>query len=56
MAEGQAGGVLHTMAIKHDYKMDLLRDLDQGQGLSPDEVSELRRTTYLTQLMLCPLC
>ncbi|KAL0178806.1 hypothetical protein M9458_024248, partial [Cirrhinus mrigala] len=26
---------------------DLLKDVDKGQGLSPDEVAELRRTTDL---------
>ncbi|KAL1249624.1 hypothetical protein QQF64_020629 [Cirrhinus molitorella] len=29
------------------YQADLLKDLDKGQGLSPDEVAELRRTTDL---------
>ncbi len=29
------------------YQADLLKDLDKGQGLSPDEVAELRHTTDL---------
>ncbi|XP_051748234.1 uncharacterized protein LOC127511460 [Ctenopharyngodon idella] len=29
------------------YQADLLKDLDQGQGLSPDAVAELRHTTDL---------
>ncbi len=29
------------------YQADLLKDLDKGQGLSPDKVAELRRTTDL---------
>ncbi len=38
---------LHTMAVLQAYQADLLKDLDNGQGLSPDEVAELRRTTDL---------
>ncbi|XP_050988385.1 uncharacterized protein LOC127179128 [Labeo rohita] len=41
-AAGQAVGALHTMAV-----LQALKDLDKGQGLSPDEMSELRRTTDL---------
>ncbi|KAI2654735.1 Lamina-associated polypeptide 2, isoform alpha [Labeo rohita] len=46
-AAGQAVGALHTMAVLQAYQADLLKDLDKGQGLSPDEVTELRRTTDL---------
>ncbi|KAL0170818.1 hypothetical protein M9458_035414, partial [Cirrhinus mrigala] len=46
-AAGQAVGALHTMAVLQAYQADLLKDLDKGQGLSPDEVAELRRTTDL---------
>ncbi len=35
------------MAVLQAYQADLLKDLDSGQGLSPDEVAELRRTTDL---------
>ncbi len=35
------------MAVLQAYQADLLKDLDNGQGLSPDEVAELRRTTDL---------
>lgn len=35
------------MAVLQAYQADLLKDLDQGQGLSSDAVSELRRTTDL---------
>ncbi len=45
-AAGQAVASLHTMALQA-YQADLLKDLDNGQGLSPDEVAELRRTTDL---------
>ncbi len=44
---GQAVASLHTMAVLQAYQADLLKDLDNGQGLSPDEVAELRRTTDL---------
>ncbi len=46
-AAGQAFASLHTMAVLRAYQADLLKDLDKGQGLSPDEVAELRRTTDL---------
>ncbi len=46
-AAGQAVASLHTMAVLQAYQADLLKDLDKGQGLSPDEVAELRRTTDL---------
>ncbi len=46
-AAGQAVASLHTMAVLQVYQADLLKDLDSGQGLSPDEVAELRRTTDL---------
>ncbi|KAI2653751.1 Lamina-associated polypeptide 2, isoform alpha [Labeo rohita] len=46
-AAGQAVGTLHTMAVLQAYQADLLKDLDKGQGLSPDEVAELRRTMDL---------
>ncbi len=46
-AAGQGVASLHTMAVLQAYQVDLLKDLDNGQGLSPDEVAELRRTTDL---------
>ncbi len=46
-AAGQAVASLHTMAVLQAYQADLLKDLDSGQGFSPDEVAELRRTTDL---------
>ncbi|XP_026126050.1 uncharacterized protein LOC113107622 [Carassius auratus] len=47
-AAGQAGAALHTMAVLQAYQADLLQDLDQGAGLSPEAVAELRRTTDLS--------
>ncbi len=46
-AAGQAFASLHTMVVLQAYQVDLLKDLDNGQGLSPDEEVELRRTTDL---------
>ncbi len=46
-AAGQVVASLHTMAVLHADQADLLKDLDNGQGLSPDQVAELRGTTDL---------
>ncbi len=46
-AAGQAVASLHTMAVLQAYQADMLKDLDNGQDLSPDEVAELRRITEL---------
>lgn len=43
----QTGGALHTMTVLQAYQADLLRDMDQGQVLSPKVVAELRHTTDL---------
>lgn len=47
VATCQAGASLHTMAVCQAYQANLLKDSDQGQGLSPDAVSELHSTTDL---------
>ncbi len=48
-AAGQAGAALHTMSVLQAYQVyqELLRDLDQGQGISPEGVAELSRATDL---------
>lgn len=46
-AAGQAGGVLHMMAVLQAYQASLLKVLDDDKGLSPEAVIELRRTTDL---------
>lgn len=46
-AAGQALGALHTTAIMQDYQADLLKNLDQGEVLSPEAVLEHRRATDL---------
>lgn len=35
------------MAVLQAHQVDLLKDLDDGQGFSPEAVIELRRTTDL---------
>lgn len=46
-AAGQAGGALHTKAVLHIYQANLLKYLDQGQGLSPEVVAKLQRNHRL---------
>lgn len=36
------------MAVLQTYQADLLKDLNNGQGLSPEAVSKLRRTMDLS--------
>ncbi|XDV54458.1 hypothetical protein PO909_022742 [Leuciscus waleckii] len=47
VAAGQAGAALHTMSVLQAYQANLLKDLDKGQGVSPDAMDELCRTTDL---------
>ncbi|XDV15003.1 hypothetical protein PO909_015157 [Leuciscus waleckii] len=49
MAAGRAGASLHTMAILQAYQADLLRNLDEGKGPTPDDIAELRRATDLSK-------
>ncbi|KAL0199698.1 hypothetical protein M9458_002885, partial [Cirrhinus mrigala] len=47
MAAGQAGMALHTMTILQAYQDDILKEMDEGGGLTPEAVKELRRATDL---------
>ncbi len=47
-AAGQAGSCLHTMAVLKAYQADLLKELDEGEGFSADDICELRRTADLS--------
>ncbi len=47
IAAGQAGMALHTMAILQAYHADILKEMDEGTGLTPEAVKELRRATDL---------
>ncbi len=42
-----AGMALHTMAILQAYQADVLKEMDEGTGLTPEAVKELRRATDL---------
>ncbi len=48
IAAGQAGMALHTMAILQAYQADVLKEMDEGTGLTPEAVKELRRGKKLT--------
>ncbi len=47
IAAGQAGMALHTIAILQAYQADVLKEMDEGTGLTPEAVKELRRATDL---------
>lgn len=47
-AAGQAGACLHTMSILQAYQADLLREMDGGEGIGPEAITELRRATDLS--------
>ncbi len=47
IAAGQAGMALHTMAILQAYQADVLKEMDEGGGLTPEAVKELRKATDL---------
>ncbi|KAL0204540.1 hypothetical protein M9458_002558, partial [Cirrhinus mrigala] len=47
-AAGQAGACLHTMAVLQAYQADLLKDLDEGDEIKKDDITELRRAADLS--------
>ncbi len=47
MAAGQAGAALHTMAILQAYQAEVLKEMDEGDGVTPEAVKELRRAIDL---------
>ncbi len=47
-AAGQAAACLLTMTLLQGYQVDLLADLDEGEGIGPDTVCELRQATDLS--------
>ncbi len=46
-AAGQAA-CLHTMSLLQAYQAELFADLDEGEGIGPNVVCELRRATELS--------
>ncbi|KAL0190937.1 hypothetical protein M9458_013635, partial [Cirrhinus mrigala] len=47
-AAGQAGVCLHTMAVLQAYQAYLLKELDESDEISRDDISELRRAADLS--------
>ncbi len=47
-AAGQAGACLHTMSVLQAYQADLLKELDEREQVSSDDIAELRRTADLS--------
>ncbi len=47
-AAGQVAAFLHTMSLLQAYQAELLTNLDEGEGISPNTICELRRATYLS--------
>ncbi len=47
MAAGQAGMALHTMAILQVHQADVLKEMDEGDSLTPEAVKELRKAKDL---------
>ncbi len=47
-AAGQAAACLHTMSLLHTYQAELLADLNEGGGIGPNVVCELRLATGLS--------
>ncbi len=47
MAAGQAAAILQSMGVLQAYQAELLKELDEGEGLTPEAVKELRRATDL---------
>lgn len=47
MATGQATATLHSMGVLKAYQADVLKVLDEGEGLTLEAVKELRRATDL---------
>ncbi|KAI2654754.1 Transposon Ty3-G Gag-Pol polyprotein [Labeo rohita] len=48
LAAGQAGACLHKMAVLQAYQADLLKELDESDEISRDDISELRRAADLS--------
>ncbi len=47
MAAGQAGAALHTMAILQAYQAEVLKEMDEEDGVTSKAVKELHRFTDL---------
>ncbi len=47
MAVGQAGACLQMMSVLQAYQADLLKELDEGEQVSSNDIVELTRTADL---------
>ncbi len=47
-AAGQAAVCLHTMSLLQAYQAELLTNLDEGEGISPNTVCKLRQARDLS--------
>ncbi len=45
MAAGQADAALHTMAILQAYQAEVLKEMDEGDNMTPEAVKELHWAT-----------
>ncbi len=45
---GQAGLCPHTMTVLQAYQADLLKELDEGEGVNAEDIKELRKTADLS--------
>ncbi len=45
---GQAGSYLHTMAVLQACQADMLKELDEGEGVNAEDIKELRKTADLS--------
>ncbi len=48
MRAGRAGACLHIMSVLQAYQADLLKELDEREQVSSDDIAELRRTAGLS--------
>ncbi len=46
-AADQAGACLHTMSVLQAYQADLMKEMDEREAMSPDDILELRKTADL---------
>lgn len=47
MGAGQAAATHHFMAVLQAYQADVFKELDEGEGLTPEAVNVLRQDTNL---------
>ncbi len=48
-AAGQPSSCLHTMEVLQAYQAELLKELDEGEGVNAEEIKELCKTADLSR-------